>query len=99
MRFPSLLFFASGLILPFCFFSASSVLAEECCDPESPFRLGEGYPDIPATCETAKYWIDHAPDTYDRISFAIKGEIVTAEWDGALAYLIMCDKPTCRYCA
>lgn len=26
-----------------------------------------------------------------RISFAIRGEIVAIEWDGALAYLIMCE--------
>jgi len=58
--------------------------------PDSPFMRGEAYPEVAATCETAKYWIDHAPDTEARISFAIKGKLVSVEWDGVLAYLVMC---------
>lgn len=71
---------------------AASAHAEECCDPASPFRAAEGYPDVPATCETAPYWIDNAPDPDHRISFAITGHIVDIRWDGALAYLVMCDE-------
>ncbi|MCV0393834.1 MAG: hypothetical protein K5872_11985 [Rhizobiaceae bacterium] len=58
--------------------------------PDSPFTLGEAYPDVPATCETVGDWIDHAPTIDGRISFAIVGELVAAEWDGTLAYLVMC---------
>lgn len=71
---------------------ASQAPAAECCDPESPFRAAEGYPDIPASCETAPHWIEHAPEPDGRITFAIRGEIVAMEWDGALAYLVMCDE-------
>jgi hypothetical protein len=66
--------------------------AQEWQRADSPFTLGEAYPEVAATCETVKYWIDHAPDTEDRVSFAIRGELVAAEWDGALAYLIICDE-------
>ena len=76
---------AIGLTVP-------DAMAEPCCDPASPFRAAEGYPDVPATCETANHWIDRAPDLDGRVSFAIEGEIVAMEWDGALAYLIMCDE-------
>jgi len=72
--------------------TAPDVLAQEWQRADSPFTLGEAYPEVAATCETVKYWIDHAPDTEDRVSFAIRGELVAAEWDGALAYLIMCDE-------
>ena len=68
----------------------SGAQARECCDPESPFREGEGYADTPATCETAARWIDEAPDEDERISFVITGEVVSIDWDGALAYLVMC---------
>lgn len=60
--------------------------------PDSPYRMGEAYPEVPATCETAKHWIEHAPQTDDRVSFAIQGKLVHVEWDGALAYLIMCEE-------
>lgn len=57
---------------------------------ESPFRMGEAYPEVPATCDTIKQWINHAPDTNDRVSLGIVGEISSIDWDGALAYLVMC---------
>lgn len=60
--------------------------------PDSPFVLGEAYPDTPATCETVKHWIDKAPQLDERVSFAIVGKLVSAEWDGASAYLIMCEQ-------
>lgn len=64
--------------------------AEVAIDPASPFRLGEGYADEPATCETVADWIERAPQTNDRITMTITGELVASEWDGTLAYLIMC---------
>jgi hypothetical protein len=72
--------------------TSSPLHAQEWQRADSPFTLGEAYPEVAATCETVKYWIDHAPDTESRVSFAIKGELVAAEWDGALAYLIMCNE-------
>lgn len=71
---------------------SASAQAQEWKRPDSPFMIGEAYPDVPATCETVRYWIDHAPSTGDRISFAIEGELVESEFDGALAYLIMCEE-------
>jgi len=70
----------------------NSALSEEWNRSDNPFMIGEAYPEVPATCETVKYWIDHAPPTHDRISFAIKGKLVVSEFDGALAYLVMCDE-------
>jgi hypothetical protein len=67
--------------------------AQEWQRPDSPFTLGEAQPEVSATCETAKYWIDHAPQIDGRVSFTIEGEIVAIEWDGALAYLVMCKEP------
>lgn len=52
--------------------------------------MGEAYPEVAATCETAKYWIDHAPLTENRTTFAITGKLAGVNWDGALAYLMMC---------
>lgn len=72
--------------------TAQILSAEEWRRPDSPFVLGEAYPEVAATCETAEYWIEHAPETEDRVSFAIIGKLVAAEWDGALAYLVMCDE-------
>ena len=71
----------------------TAVTAEPCCDPEGPFARGESFPDKPATCTTAADWIDRAPDTDERISFAITGALTAVHWDGALAYLIMCQAP------
>ena len=84
----------AAVILGLVVFATSGVAhGEEWDRPDSPFVMGEAYPDVAATCETANYWINHAPRTDDRVSFAIEGELVAAEWDGALAYLIMCDEP------
>jgi len=65
--------------------------SQECCDPASPFILGEAFPQIPATCETVGGWIDRAPQIDARISFTIVGPVEEVHWDGALAYLIMCE--------
>lgn len=83
-----------ALIAAVCTFAlCQHARAEEWKRPDSPFTLGEAYPEIPATCETAKYWINHAPQTNDRVSFAISGKLAAAEWDGTLAYLVMCEEP------
>lgn len=78
--------------LVFALSANGPLLAEEWERPDSPYRMGEAYPETPATCETAKYWIDHAPKVDARVSFAIVGNLVATEWDGALAYLVMCDE-------
>lgn len=57
---------------------------------DSPFTLGEAFPETPATCESVKHWAGKAPNIDDRVSFAIAGKLVAVEWDGTLAYLIMC---------
>ncbi|MCP1197835.1 hypothetical protein [Notoacmeibacter sp. MSK16QG-6] len=44
------------------------------------------------TCRTIGDWIDHAPDIDARFSLTIEGKLVDSQWDGALAYLIMCDE-------
>ena len=66
-------------------------LAQPGFDPMGPFTMGEAMPDHPATCETIGQWIDRAPDYQGRISMAIQGALVETHWDGALAYLIICD--------
>lgn len=64
--------------------------AEPRIDPASPFRLGEGMPFDPATCQTLPEWADKAPDYGGRITMAIQGTLEESQWDGALAYLLMC---------
>lgn len=83
---------ASAAALAILLLGTTSGQSAEWQRPDSPFTLGEAYPEVPATCETAKYWIHHAPDIPDRVTFAVRGEIVVTDWDGALAYLIMCEK-------
>ena len=72
---------------------ASLVRAQDCCDPEGPFALGEDYPKVPATCETIGHWAGRAPDTQARISLAITGKLTRVKFDGALALLEMCEAP------
>ncbi|SFD25273.1 hypothetical protein [Tropicimonas isoalkanivorans] len=71
---------------------ASSVAADTIpdFDEDGPFREGEGFGN-PATCDTIGDWIDRVPEYDGRISMTITGEIVESHWDGALAYLIMCE--------
>ncbi|MBS7544214.1 hypothetical protein KHC19_13990 [Ancylobacter oerskovii] len=64
---------------------------EACCDPASPFRPGEAYPDTLATCETLRHWADRAPQTDDRITLGIHGALTGVHFDGVMAYLLMCD--------
>lgn len=79
------------LIFPFLMAWAwcSMASAEPVFDDKGPFRPGEGF-GTAATCETLPDWIERAPDYEGRISMVIEGSIVESHWDGALAYLIMC---------
>ena len=70
--------------------TAGAVGAQECCDPGGPFRPGEAYADVPASCDTVGHWVDRAPTVDARITMAIRGKLSAVETDGALAYLIMC---------
>ena len=77
--------------------AASAVsAAQECCDPAGPFRLGEGYADQPATCETLRDWVERAPQLDARITMSVRGALSAVESDGALAYLVMCAEPDVR---
>ncbi|WP_246233307.1 hypothetical protein [Aurantimonas aggregata] len=64
---------------------------EPVIDPASPYRLAEGMAEEPATCENLAYWLDRAPDYDGRISMTVVGPLRESHWDGALAYLIMCE--------
>lgn len=88
IRWPALIapVLALALSLP-----VDAAASERWRQPDSPFALGEAYPDEPASCETLEGWIDDAPDIADRVSLAIEGVLTSAESDGALAYLVMCD--------
>lgn len=76
--------------------AATQPLAQECCDPAGPFRLGEGYADQPATCETIGGWVERAPQVDARITMSVRGALSAVESDGALAYLVMCAEPNVR---
>ncbi|WP_454684392.1 hypothetical protein [Ancylobacter moscoviensis] len=72
--------------------SAPPSFAESaCCDPESPFRPGEAYPETLASCETIRHWADRAPATDKRITLGIKGRLTGVHADGVMAYLLMCE--------
>lgn len=71
---------------------AALTRASDCCDPESPFREGEGYADTAATCENIAYWADRAPDTDERFSLYIRGKLSAVHWTGVIAYIVMCDE-------
>ena len=73
--------------------ASGSLDAADCCDPNSPFREGEGFADRAATCEDIAYWADQASTTNARISLALKGKLSAVHWNGVLAYLVMCDAP------
>lgn len=73
-----------------CLSAAWPACAQDCCDPNGPFALGEDYPKIPATCETIGGWAARAPNTDARISLAITGKLTGVRFDGTLAYLEMC---------
>lgn len=72
-------------------FAAPAAASEPWQAPDSPFVLGEAYPETPATCETIEHWHDKAPEISARVSFAIAGKLTAVEWDGVLAYLVMCE--------
>ena len=81
----------TGLVIVASLACCTAAAAQEpVFDEDGPFRRGE---DIgpPASCDTMADWIDRAPDYDGRISMAIDGVITESHWDGALAYVIMCD--------
>ena len=86
--------FSAPLLASLLFLASSPQLrAQECCDPASPFRAGEGYAEEPATCETLLGWVERAPETNARISMTVRGALSAVGSDGALAYLVMCEEP------
>ena len=86
---PSAPLLALGLLLA----SGAQPRAQDCCDPASPFREGEGYAEEPATCETLAGWVERAPQVNARITMSVRGALSAVESDGALAYLVMCEEP------
>lgn len=68
-----------------------TIRASDCCDPDSPFREGEGWADNAATCENLAHWIERAPKTDDRFSMSVKGALSGVHSTGVLAYLEMCE--------
>lgn len=64
---------------------------DDCCDPASPFRAGEAYPDELATCATLVHWAERAPKTDNRITLGIEGKLTGVHSDGVMAYLLMCE--------
>jgi hypothetical protein len=69
--------------------ASTSAMAQPVFEEDGPFRSGEGF-GTAATCETIGEWIDRVPDYDGRITMVIKGSIKESQWDGALAYLVMC---------
>ena len=84
MRFQTMLILTTALTF------GGTATAQPVFDEDGPFRMGEGF-GTPATCQTIGDWIDRVPDYDGRISMVIEGPIRESHWDGALAYLIMCD--------
>lgn len=80
-----------ALLAAFACLRGGDVQADPCCDPDSPFREGEGWADTPATCETIARWAARAPETDARITMVMEGRLAEVHWDGALAYLILCE--------
>jgi hypothetical protein len=83
----------ASCLLPLVLISAPPSRAENCCDPNGPFAVGEEYPEKPATCETIEYWANRAPNTEARISLGINGRLTMVRFNGVLAYLVMCELP------
>ena len=65
--------------------------AQDPFGPLGPFRPGEGLADRAATCATLPDWIDHAPETGDRVSLHVRGRLSAVDHDDALAYLVLCE--------
>ena len=70
--------------------AAAPAAAETTGNDPSPYRRGEAF-GTPATCDSLDYWIDNAPLTNDRVTMTVEGPITASQWDGTLAYLVMCD--------
>lgn len=84
---------AAALAVAVFVLSSAPSRAQEWRRSDSPYRMGEEYAEVPATCETIGRWIDHAPKTDDRFSLTMVGRLVSVDWDGALAYLVACEEP------
>ncbi|WP_274423933.1 hypothetical protein [Chelativorans sp. YIM 93263] len=56
----------------------------------TPFANGDQMPDMTATCEDLGYWIEQLPNSDHRIDMAVAGPLAAVEFDGALAYLVVC---------
>lgn len=94
MHRPDVTRLAAGLTFAAALFLCAPAVvdASDCCDPESPFREGEGYADTAATCENIATWADRAPKTEERFSLYIKGKLSAVHWTGVIAYIVMCDE-------
>lgn len=79
------------ILVAFCLSAQPSWADSPCCDPASPFRPGEAYPETLATCDTMGHWAERAPKTDNRITLGIKGQITGVHTDGVMAYLLMCE--------
>ncbi len=82
--------YRGSLALAVTFAWSLPVAAEPIFEDDGPFRPGEGF-GAPATCNTIGGWLDRVPDYEGRISMIIDGAVEESHWDGALAYLIMCE--------
>lgn len=65
--------------------------AQDPFGPLAPFRRGETLAERAATCATLPDWIDHAPETGERISLTVRGRLSAVDEDEALAYLVLCE--------
>lgn len=72
-------------------FAPCAATAQDPFGPLAPFREGEALATRAATCATLPDWIDHVPETTDRISLTVRGRLSLVDHDGTLAYLIMCE--------
>jgi hypothetical protein len=80
------------VVLPVLLIGSTKLRAVDCCDPNSPFREGEGWADEPAICENIRTGPNGLRQRTQRISLAIKGKLSAVD-AGVLAYLVMCDAP------
>lgn len=76
---------AAGMVGP------GSGAAQDPFGPLAPFRHGEGLAARAATCATLPDWIDHAPETGERISLTVRGRLNSVDQDEALAYMVLCE--------
>jgi hypothetical protein len=56
----------------------------------TPFANGDQLPEMTATCQDLSYWIERLPNSTHRVDMAVAGPLTAVEFDGALAYLVIC---------